>query len=154
MLLRSWGFLGMISAVLTLGGFFDVLLSAGWHPGLSVSAGSPLHHAYLQATTMTFLGIVACQIGTAFAARTERASLLSVGVLSNRLLLFGICFEVIFAVALITLPPLRAIFGNDIPGVHQCAVLLLFPFVVWGADELRKVYVRRAHVRVDPVQAA
>ena len=37
--------------------------------------GTPLHHAYLQATTMTFAGIVACQIGTAFAARTDRASL-------------------------------------------------------------------------------
>ena len=49
-----------------------------------VGAGTPLHHAYLQATTMTFLGIVACQIGTAFAARTERASLRSVGVFTNR----------------------------------------------------------------------
>ena len=39
------------------------------------ATGSPLHDAYLQATTMTFLGIVACQVGTAFAARTERASL-------------------------------------------------------------------------------
>ena len=36
------------------------------------SEGRALHHAYLEATTMTFAGIVACQIGTAFAARTER----------------------------------------------------------------------------------
>ena len=42
---------------------------------------------------MTFLGMVACQIGTAFAARTERASLRSIGVFSNRLLLWGIAFE-------------------------------------------------------------
>ena len=42
------------------------------------------------ATTMTFAGIVACQIGTAFAARTERASLRSVGLFTNRLLLWGI----------------------------------------------------------------
>ena len=32
---------------------------------------------------MTFAGIVACQIGTAFAARTERASLRSVGVFTQ-----------------------------------------------------------------------
>ena len=37
--------------------------------------------------------MVACQVGTAFAARTERASLRSVGVFSNRLLLWGIAFE-------------------------------------------------------------
>ena len=29
---------------------------AGWHPGDPVGAGHPLHHAYLQATTMTFAG--------------------------------------------------------------------------------------------------
>ena len=33
-------------------------------PATRSAPGSPLHHAYLQATTMTFLGIVACQIGT------------------------------------------------------------------------------------------
>ena len=42
---------------------------------------------------MTFLGIIAGQIGTAFAARTTRASLRSIGVLSNQLLLWGIAFE-------------------------------------------------------------
>lgn len=31
--------------------------------------GSPLHHAYLQATTMTFLSLVLAQVGTAIAAR-------------------------------------------------------------------------------------
>ena len=63
---------------------------AGWSPGDAVGAGSPLHDAYLQATTMTFAGIVACQIGTAFAARTEHASLRSVGFFTNPLLLWGI----------------------------------------------------------------
>ena len=48
------------------------------------------HDTYLQATTMTFAGIVACQIGTAVAARTERASLRSVGFFTNPLLLWGI----------------------------------------------------------------
>ena len=46
---------------------------------------------------MTFFSMVACQIGTAFAARTDRAWLRSVGVFSNRLLLWGIAFELILA---------------------------------------------------------
>ncbi|MFD2351141.1 cation transporting ATPase C-terminal domain-containing protein [Nonomuraea ferruginea] len=83
MLLRAWLFLGVICAVLSMSGFFYVLLKAGWHPGDPTGPGSPLHHAYRQATTMTFLGMITCQIGTAFAARTERASLRSVGVTSN-----------------------------------------------------------------------
>ena len=61
---------------------------------------------------MTFLGIVACQIGTAFAARTDRASLRSVGLFTNRLLLWGIAFELVFAAALVYVPPLQDVFGT------------------------------------------
>ena len=95
-------------AALVMAGFFYVLLEAGWSPGDPTGEGTPLHHAYLQATTMTFLGIVACQVGTAFAARTERASLRSVGVLSNRLLLWGIAFELRFAALLVYAPPFQS----------------------------------------------
>ena len=59
----------------------EIVWRAGWSPGDDTSSGSPLHDDYLRATTMTFAGIVACQIGTAVAARTERASLRSVGSL-------------------------------------------------------------------------
>ena len=74
MLYRAWVFLGLLSAGLVLGGFFFVLTRAGWHLGADVGSGTPLHHAYMQATTMTFLGIVACQIGTVFAG-ADRARL-------------------------------------------------------------------------------
>ena len=93
MLLRAWLFLGVMVAGLSLAGFFYVLDRAGWHTGDPVGAGTPLHHAYLQATTMTFLGMIAGQIGTAFAVRTRRASLRSIGVLSNRYLLGAILAE-------------------------------------------------------------
>jgi hypothetical protein len=45
------------------------------------------------------------QIGTAFAARTERASLRSIGVFSNRLLLWGIAFELVLSALIIYAPP-------------------------------------------------
>ena len=90
MLVRAWVWLGLIEAALVLAAFFAVLRAGGWSPGDDVDAGSPLHHTYLTATTITFAGIVACQIGTAVAARTERVSLRSIGLFSNRLLLWGI----------------------------------------------------------------
>ncbi|UNN04181.1 cation-translocating P-type ATPase C-terminal domain-containing protein [Rhodococcus opacus] len=62
--------------------FFATLLEGGWYLGADVGAGI-LHHTWQSATTMSFLGIVACQIGTAFASRTEHASLAKVGVASN-----------------------------------------------------------------------
>jgi len=47
--------------------FFVTLLQAGWQPGDPTGPGSPLHGAYLEATTATFAAIVACQVGTAMA---------------------------------------------------------------------------------------
>ncbi|WP_306215260.1 cation-translocating P-type ATPase, partial [Actinoplanes sp. RD1] len=143
LLLRAWGLLGVVSAVLVMAGFFGVLWRAGWHPGDPVGAGTALHHAYHQATTMTFAGIVACQIGTAFAARTDHASLRSVGLWTNKLLLVGIAFELLFAAALIYLPPLQAVFGTTGLSAAQLLFLLPMPLLVWGVDELYRALRRR-----------
>jgi calcium-translocating P-type ATPase len=143
MMLRAWLFLGVICAALEMAGFFYVLHKAGWQPGDPTGEGHPLHHAYQQATTMTFVGMVAGQIGTAFAARTERASLRSVGVLSNRLLLWGIAFELVLAAILVYAPPFHALLGTASLSADELLFVAPFPFVVWGADELRRWYVRR-----------
>ena len=75
MLTRAWLWLGLLEAVLVVGGFFFVLLRAGWSPGDPTGDARRCTGSYLAATTMTFAGIIACQVGTAFAARTNRASL-------------------------------------------------------------------------------
>ncbi len=150
MLLRAWLFLGPICAALAMAGFFYVLLGAGWSPGDPTGEGSPLHHAYQQATTMTFLGMIAGQIGTAFAARTDRASLRSIGVLSNRLLLWGIAFELALAAVLIYVPPFQALLGTAALTPDMLLFVVPFPFIVWGADELRRGVLRRRAARRSP----
>ena len=96
---------------------------------------------------MTFAGIVACQVGTALAARTEHASLRTVGFFTNRLLLWGIASELVFAAALIYLPQLQRLFATAPLQPVDLAVLLAFPLVVWGADELRRHLSRRRAAR-------
>ena len=140
MLLRAWGILGVLSAVLVLAAYFVVLGRAGWHPGDPVGADDPLHHAYLEATTMSFLAIVACQIGTALAARTERAALRDVGLFSNRLLLYGIAFEIAFATAVVYLPFLHPVLGTAAVSPANLLLLLPMPVLVWGADELWRAH--------------
>lgn len=143
LLLRAWALLGVVSAVLVMGGFFTVLLAAGWRPGDPGGVNAPLHHAYIQATTVTFIGIVACQLGTAFAARTEWASLASIGLAGNRLLLAGCVFEIVFAAALVYLPPLQGVFGTAALAPWMIALVLPFPVLVWGADEILRWRLRR-----------
>ena len=143
MLARAWGFLGLISATLVMAGFFLTLRHAGWVPGARTGPGSPLYHGYRQATTVAWLGIVACQVGTAFAVRTDHASLRQVGVFSNKLLLAGIAVAVAFAAALVYLPAMHGLFGTEALTLGQLATVAPYPFIVWGADEIRRLLVRR-----------
>jgi magnesium-transporting ATPase (P-type) len=142
MLARSWGLLGGVSTVLVSTGFLLTLLTGGWHLGEDTSYG-PLHAVWVQATTMTFLGIVACQIGTAFAARTQTASLAQIGFGANRLLLWGIGFEIAFSAAIVYVQPLQTVFGTASPYPWQLLMLVPFPFIVWGSDEVYRWARRR-----------
>jgi magnesium-transporting ATPase (P-type) len=154
LLLRAWLLLGGVSAALVMGGYLYTLIRAGWHPGDPTGPGTALHHAYLQATTVTFAGIVACQIGTAFAARTDRASLFTIGVFSNPLLLWGILFELVFTAAVIYAPPLQLVFGTAALSWTQLAIVAPFPIIVWGVDELARGVTRRRHERHSSTHAA
>jgi len=154
MLLRAWLFLGLIAASLQMGGFFYVLLRAGWHPGDPVGTGTPLHHTYLQATTITFLSMIMGQIGTAFAARTDHASLRTVGVFTNPLLLAGIALELALAAAIIYLSPFQHLLSTAAPPTDALLLTLPFPLIVWGADELRRYLLRRQHTTTSQQPAA
>ncbi|HTK64698.1 MAG TPA: cation-transporting P-type ATPase [Pseudonocardia sp.] len=148
MLLRAWGLMGLLSAALTMGLFLMVLSRSGWTPGAPTGPGTPLHHAYLQATTASFAAIVACQIGTAFAARTTHSSLRSIGLTTNPLLLGGIAFEVVFAAAVIYLPALQKMVGTAaLPG-WVLALLVPMPLLVWGIDEAYRALLRRHPARI------
>jgi calcium-translocating P-type ATPase len=147
MLVRAWFFLGVIVSALAFAGFFYVLLDAGWHPGDPTGRGHPLHHAYLQATTMYWVGMMAGQIGTAFAVRTRRAPLSSIGVFSNPYLLRAIGGVIVFAALFVYVPPLQKLLGTAPLPARYVVALLPYPFIVLGADELRKWVVRRRAAR-------
>lgn len=67
----------------------------------------------------------------------------AIGLLRNHLLLSGTVFELAVAALLVCVPALQDVFGHAVPDLDQIAVVLPFPFVIWGADELRKLLVRR-----------
>jgi nucleotide-binding universal stress UspA family protein len=102
-----------------------------------------LHTTYLQATTTSFLAIVACQVGTAFAARREHASLRHIGVTTNRLLLAGIAFELAFAAFVVLVPGVHEALGMQLPPTWMLGLLLDFPVLVWAPDEVLRAVLRR-----------
>ena len=62
---------------------------------------------------------------------------------SNRLLLWGIAFELALAAVLIYAPPFQSVLGTAALPPEDLLIALPFPFIVWGADELRRYFVRR-----------
>ena len=92
---------------------------------------------------MTFAGIVACQVGTAIAARTEHASLRSVGFFTQPAAALGHRLGDRLRRRLIYAPPLQQRLRNRPARRPELAFLLTFPLIVWGADELRRWLLRR-----------
>ena len=92
---------------------------------------------------MTFVGMTAGQIGTVFAVRTQRASLRSVGVFSNRYLLAGVAAEIVLAAVFVYAPPMQGLLGTaPLPAVGLL-LLLANPVIVWGADEFMRYLLRK-----------
>ena len=139
-LLRAYGWLGMIEAALSLGGYFFAYWLAGWRLGAPLADGGLI---YTTATTMSMAGIVACQIGNAFACRSSHQASWRLGLSSNRLLLIGIMVEVALLLLLIYAPPLQSVFGLAPLGIEHWLLLAAFGPLLLVCEVGRKAVWRR-----------
>ncbi|MEG4489127.1 cation-transporting P-type ATPase [Microcoleus sp. D2_18a_B4] len=148
LLLRAYGFLGLLEAALAMAAFFVVWWSYGYDLAeLQAATPSILSHSadaatiaiYTQAITMTLASVVACQTGNVFACRSERGSILRLGFFSNPQIWLGIAFEWILVVIVINNEFLSRIFSTAPLAPWQWLLLLVCPPIVLGAEELRKV---------------
>jgi magnesium-transporting ATPase (P-type) len=151
LMLRAYGFLGLIEAIAGMTAFMVV-----WHGyGFSLSdlqaitpkllnktAEQSQLLIYAQATTMTLVAIVACQDGNVFACRSERTSIFKLGFFSNPFIWIGIAVEWLIILMIIFLDPLRSIFGTTPLAGWQWLLLPLCPILLLGAEEFRKRLLR------------
>ena len=147
LLLRAYGFLGMIQAVLSMLGFCVVWGSYGYTladlqqvtPMILAHTADPTTAAiYRQATTVALAAIVACQVGNLFACRSEWASVVRLRWHQNPLLWAGLGVEIAALLAFIYVPALSRVFATHPPAAWQWALLMLCPVLLLGAEELRK----------------
>jgi Ca2+-transporting ATPase len=151
-LLRAYGFLGLVEAALALVAFSLVWRSYGFSLSdvqritpllLSHTADPDLMIIYRQATTATLAAIVMAQIGNLFACRSTWQSAFRMTWLNNHLLWLGIGVEVVLLIAFIHIPFFREIFTTWPLEPWQWGVLLTFPAIILGAEEARKAVARR-----------
>ncbi len=153
LLARSFLWLGVLEAGLCYVGFFAVYYLAGYRDLLHLPRldwlpyaerlAAPGGEVFILATTVFHAGVVAAQIGNAFACRTEKAPVHRLGWFSNRFLLVGIAVEICLILLLIYVRPLAALFEHlPLPPIYWLGLGLYAP-VLFGVERMRKVIARR-----------
>ncbi len=139
-LFRGYIVLGLLNAAAVISAYYFVLFQGGWRPGMQLEPNdmtfaNPLH---LKATTIVFAGIVIMQIANVFACRSERLSAFKIGFFNNKLILWGIVFEVILTCAIIYIPFFQKIFNTIGLGWSEWGILCIFMVIIFFLEELRK----------------
>ncbi len=138
--MKAFLWYGMIESVFAIIGYF---LASRWVSGWSANPLAPEGSSnYWVATTMCLGAIIFSQIGMVMNCRTNKQSVFSVGLFSNRLINIGIVVEVLLFAALMYVPFLHNIFGTRPIPSQGWLFLLTIPFIVFGIEELRKAFLR------------
>jgi P-type Ca2+ transporter type 2C len=102
---------------------------------------------YILATTVFLVGVVAAQIGNAFACRTGKERVRRLGFFSNRMLLVGVGAEVGLILAIVYIPLFNDLFELLPLPRFFWAFLALYGPVLYILEWLRKNLFRRGLVR-------
>lgn len=139
LLARSYLFLGPIEAAAAMGAGLWYLSYHGWGWGVDLPAMSPL---YRQATTVAFAAIVVCQAANVYVCRSPRTSIFSRGLVTNRLIVWGIMVELSILGLIVYSEAGHRIFGTDTFSGGFWWVLIGCALVLLLAEETRKGIVR------------
>jgi len=141
LLLRAYLFLGAMVSAGSMAAYAFCLVSGGWH------YGEPLPHdslLYRQATTACLSGIICMQVINSSLCRSDRQSLFSLGLFSNRMLILGVLSEVFLILFIDYTPWGNAIFKTA--PISAQVWLFILPFLVSMliVEEVRKWFVRHS----------
>ncbi len=142
-LLRAYLFLGPLEAIAGMAAFFFVLHGGGWQYGALL-----LHYdnLYLQATTACLSAIIAMQMVNVLLCRHPTLSAFSRGRRFNRMIAYGIGFELLLLLLIAYTPWGNALFGTAPPGIEVWLFIVPFGIGMLLLEELRKAVVRRRKV--------
>jgi len=139
-LMRAYLFLGPLEAIAAMAAFFFVLHGSGWQYGSALGNHANL---YLQATTACLSAIIAMQVVNVFLCRHPVMSVFSRGHRRNRLIWYGIIFELVLLVLIDYTPWGNALFGTAPLDASVWPFILLFMPGMLLLEELRKAMVRK-----------
>lgn len=143
LLVRAYGFLGMLEAAAAMAAFYYVLSSAGWNHGQTIAPHDPMFPVYLQATTACLSAIVVMQIVNVYLCRSARESVIASSPWSNRLILVGIGAELLLILAVDYTRWGNQLFGTAPIGLDVWLFVIPFAVGMLILEEVRKYFARR-----------
>ncbi len=142
------------SAVLTA--FCLGLLWELEHLGMGVPAGmNPLAfliqfdwrsinlEALRTSETMAFLTLSLCELFRAYTVRSERASIFTIGVFSNKYMQYAVALSITLLLLVCTVPFLQEIFNTHFMSGQEWAVVVGLSLIPAVSEEITKFFLRR-----------
>ncbi len=140
LLLRVYLYLGLLEAAAAMAAFFFVLHSGGWQFGSELGIHDSL---YLQGTTACLSAIVVMQMVNIFLCRHPTLSAFRRGHRFNRMIAWGIVFELVVILLIDYTPWGNALFGTAPLAAEVWLFIVPFGLGMLLAEEARKAVVRR-----------
>jgi Ca2+-transporting ATPase len=137
----------VVRRILFLGGFQAAGVTAAFFwcihtAGLPFSAFTADNPVYREALTMTQAGIVVSQIFVGLTVRSDRLSIVTLGLRSSGRMLAAQGLSLLLICAISYVPMLQRLFHTAPLSALDWAILVGFGVVLLAADEIRKAVVR------------
>jgi Ca2+-transporting ATPase len=126
------------------------LLGLYWHLGEAIPRGTNvllylLQHDWtgvnvLTAQTMAFATLSLAQLFRAYTVRSERSSLLTIGIFSNPYMQLGVGASILLLLFVINVPSLQPIFNTHFLSVSEWMVVIALALIPAITEEITKAY--------------
>jgi magnesium-transporting ATPase (P-type) len=137
LVLKTFAFFGPIEAALGVCAFFAFFVTEGWQPFDSLAA---LENLSPEARSLTFVGIVAGQIGCVFAQR-DGTLVSRLSLTSNPWIMVGLVFEVVLVFVLVYITGLNGLFEMERVDLAWMLLLPLGAALFVALDLVRRTVV-------------
>jgi Ca2+-transporting ATPase len=94
------------------------------------------------AETMAFVTLSLCELFRAYTVRSERASLLSIGVFSNKYMQYAVGLSLVLLFLVVNVPFLQPVFNTHFLSAGEWAIVFGLALVPAISEELTKAYLR------------
>jgi len=132
---------GAIEAIAGMSGYFFLNWLHGWP---STPLAQPPSVVWKMATSMTLSCIVCAQVGAVFCCRTNLASIFSINLLDNRLVIAGVFVEILLLLLLLYWPFANHLFTTAPLGAAELLYAACWIPLVVVLDEMRKFFLRKS----------